>query len=532
VTGFDSSLAAPCVSSGCGRLAVGLAVPAQVCYSWRVRLRAPLAQAPRWSRLSHALALGALVAAVPAGCKLDPECFGTSECPLGRACYRGRCEVPSWIPPDAGPPPRVEAGVLDSGPIVPTWNEDIAPIVLRRCVLCHSDPPNNGAPMPLVQYLDTQARSAFGFYFDRMAERVSNPYRPMPPPGLPSLTPQEVQAIVDWAAAGAPAGDRADAAVLDARALFPDAMTERADVGSGTVDLLDAGFPDPPRPSTPDPRMGAELPTLIQDGHRNLRSPAYFEGSVYFSDLSQNTIWAFDLAAQSERAYRSPSNFSDGIMFLADGRLVTCEYGSRSVTQQVGASTFALASNYLGYQFNGPRDSTAREDGTVYFTDPPDALGPRAPDLPFAGLYRVTPRGEITLEWAVSSTTSEPAPSLGPSGVTLSPDEGVLFVSDRARRTIYAFDVLPDGRLTGRRAFAAVSGFEPDGLVTDDTGNLYVATAEGIAVYDPSGFYWGVLPTPEPPTNLIFGGGDRRTLFFSARSALYAVRMPLPGRLR
>src|SRR5688572_20457759 len=127
------------------------------------------------------IALASLLGA----CRKNPECFGTSECAPGTVCFQNECVDPR----DA------DAGVV-------TFWQDVEPILDARCSGCHSDPPQNDAPFPLESFEDTQNQSAGQPIAQRMAARVSDPSRPMPPTG--ALASREQDVIVAWAAAGAP----------------------------------------------------------------------------------------------------------------------------------------------------------------------------------------------------------------------------------------------------------------------------------------------------------------------------------------
>ena len=85
-----------------------------------------------------------------------------------------------------------------------------------------------------------------------------------------------------------------------------------------------------------------------------------------------------------------------------------------------------------------------------------------------------------------------------------------------------------DGSLSDLRLFVDQGG---EGVATDAEGNVYLAAGD-VHVYDPSGALVETIRVPGRPTQLVFGGPDRRTLFMPARDALYAVRTRVPGRRR
>jgi gluconolactonase len=191
-----------------------------------------------------------------------------------------------------------------------------------------------------------------------------------------------------------------------------------------------------------------------------------------------------------------------------------------------------LADRYGGKRLNSPNDIVVKSDGSIYFTDPPygllgyasypDQTEPGSMELSFSGVYRLTPDGS-TLTLLTKELDR-------PNGLTLSPDERILYVADTERHRISAFDVKSDGTLENGRVFVQMPHTYPDGIRMDANGNLYVATnSTGIAVFDSTGRSIGVIPTPIPPANCAFGGPDGKTLFITARGSVYMVRMKVPG---
>jgi gluconolactonase len=119
-----------------------------------------------------------------------------------------------------------------------------------------------------------------------------------------------------------------------------------------------------------------------------------------------------------------------------------------------------------------------------------------------------------------------------PNGLAFSPDESILYIADSPRRHVRAFDVLPDGSLTDSRVFADMDHPQPgspDGMKVDEEGHLYVAGATGVWVFEPDGTHLGVIVTPERPANCAWGDPDRKSLYITARTSLYRIRVKVPG---
>jgi gluconolactonase len=212
----------------------------------------------------------------------------------------------------------------------------------------------------------------------------------------------------------------------------------------------------------------------------------------------------------------------DGLALDANGQLVLAGYAGRSIDRLANEGLQALANAYQGQALNSPDDLEVRTDGTIYFTDPTFGLNGTRGALGFQGVYRISPDGALSLE--------DKSKSDGPNGASLSPDESVLYVSFTNTGKVAKYAVHADGSLGARTAFA--SGVTmADSMCVDSGGNVYVASASGLAVLDATGKRLGTIPTSnQVPSNCAFGGPDQRTLFITARTALMSIaNMPIPG---
>ena len=181
-----------------------------------------------------------------------------------------------------------------------------------------------------------------------------------------------------------------------------------------------------------------------------------------------------------------------------------------------------MADAYEGKRLNSPNDLVYRSDGTLYFTDPPFGLAdPADGELGFSGVFRVR-HGEVSL------LTSELS---GPNGLAFSPDEQWLYVGnwDFDRIVVMRYDpetgegsVFFD--MTAPDAEDAI-----DGMKVDRIGNVYVCGPGGIWVLSPDGEHLGTLKLPETPHNLAWGDADGRTLYVTALTSVYRLRLEIPG---
>ena len=265
------------------------------------------------------------------------------------------------------------------------------------------------------------------------------------------------------------------------------------------------------------------------------------DGYLLFSDPNANNIyrWTPDGALS---IYRTKSGYrgldigtynqpgSNGLALDPTGRLTINEHGNRRVTrlEKNGVLT-VLADRFEGKRLNSPNDLVYRSDGALYITDPPFGLpkffdDPRK-ELPFSGVYCVV-NGDVKL---VSRDLS------GPNGLAFSPDEKYLYVDnwDVARKVIMRSEVAPDGSLHDGTVFVdltSVPGEQAfDGLKVDRKGNVYAAGPGGLLVFSAQGKHLGTIRFAEQPANLAWGDADRQTLYVTARTGVYRVRLNVAG---
>lgn len=265
-------------------------------------------------------------------------------------------------------------------------------------------------------------------------------------------------------------------------------------------------------------------PEIITSGFEFTEGPIWIpEGALLFSDIPANRIYRWT-SEGGIMVWREPSNHANGLTLDKQNRLVICEHGKRRVSRiEADGSVSTLADFYDGKRLNSPNDVVIKSDGTIYFTDPPYGIEPEEQEQPHNGLYR------ISLDGSVDLLRDD---FIRPNGLAFSRDESVLYVDDSRRRHVRGFDVNPEGGLSNSRIIADMDHPQPgspDGMKVDVEGHLYVAGATGIWVFDPEGTYLGVIVTPERPANCAWGDEDSKSLYITARTSLYRIRVKIPG---
>ncbi|MBD0283441.1 MAG: SMP-30/gluconolactonase/LRE family protein, partial [Thermoleophilaceae bacterium] len=221
---------------------------------------------------------------------------------------------------------------------------------------------------------------------------------------------------------------------------------------------------------------------------------------------------------------------SNGLTYSPDGLLTLCQHGNRRVIRvNPHGDITVLADSYRGKRLNSPNDLVYRSDGTVFFTDPPFGLPQMFDDpgkeLDFSGVFGARD-GEVAL---VSDELE------GPNGLAFSPDESYLYVGnwDPERKVVMRYEIDEAGDSVGGEVFFDMTDAPGedaiDGIKIDEAGNLYVCGPGGVWVLSAAGQHLGTLRLPEDPHNLAWGDEDGRTLYVTALTSVYRIRLSIPG---
>lgn len=322
-------------------------------------------------------------------------------------------------------------------------------------------------------------------------------------------------------------------------------------VRSATLEFHKAGALSgpltPARVTRLDPEIDALVPRdavieKLAGGFLFTEGPVWMpEGSLAFSDPNSNTIYRWS-DADGLSVYRAKSGYtgidageygqpgSNGLALDRDGRLTICEHGNRRVSRiEKNGSVTVLADRYDGRRLNSPNDLVYAADGSLYFTDPPFGL-PKVFDDPrketaFSGIYR----------WADGAVQLLATDLTGPNGLAFSPDGKYLYVGnwDERKKVVMRYDVRPDGSLSSGRVFfdmtAAPGEDAIDGVKVDRLGNVYVSGPGGLWVLSPDGRHLGTIAGPEHPHNMAWGDADGKTLYLTAQTGVYRLRLNIGG---
>jgi gluconolactonase len=278
-------------------------------------------------------------------------------------------------------------------------------------------------------------------------------------------------------------------------------------------------------------------------------------GYLLFADIPGNRIlkWKSDgtmTTFMNQSGYQGtdftgPEPGSNGMTVDRHGRLTVAGHARRNVYRlerlSANATLTVLADHYQNKRLNSPNDLVYARDGSLYFTDPPYGLPKQddtdpAKELDFNGVFRIrdatthkagAPPDPSMLDLIIKDLTR-------PNGICFSPDEKILYiaVSDPQHKVWMRYDVKPDGTVTNGSVFydatSAPGDGGPDGIKVDKEGNLYGAGPGGVWVFSPAGKHLGTFKIPERVANCNWGD-DGHTLYITASSSLYRVRLSVAG---
>jgi len=284
---------------------------------------------------------------------------------------------------------------------------------------------------------------------------------------------------------------------------------------------------------------------ILAEGYNWSEGPVWVEkeNMLLFSDVPENIVYKWTEEKGAE-VYLTPSGFtgdttrsreqgSNGLVLYNDA-LILCQHGNRQIARMNAPLNapkpefITIANTYEGKKFSSPNDASYRTNGDLFFTDPPYGLADLDKDvdkeIPFNGVYRVTPQGAVTL--MVDSISK-------PNGIAFTPDSNKFIVasSDPAKAVWYEFALNPSGdSVTTAKVFYDATAETstgkglPDGFKIDSKGNVYATGPGGVWIFNSEGKVLGKIKLPEASANCALST-DEKTLYITADMYLLRVKM-------
>ena len=284
------------------------------------------------------------------------------------------------------------------------------------------------------------------------------------------------------------------------------------------------------------------------------------EGSLMFAEIPANNIVKL-VPGQGTTVFMHPSGYkgtepykgrepgSNGMTLDAKGRLTVAGHAGRTVWRLESldpkAQVTVLADSYQGKKLSSPNDLVYKSDGSLYFTDPPYGLPSHddtdpTKELQVNGVYRIpnalqqkpgAPPDRDKLQLVIGDLAR-------PNGIAFSPDEKYLYIAESGKKVWLRYRVQPDGSVTDGALFLDPFADKttdpkatdvPDGIRVDKKGNLYGSGPGGVWIISPDGKHLGTIKVPERVANVAWGDKDAKTLYVTASTSIYRIKLKIPG---
>ncbi len=256
---------------------------------------------------------------------------------------------------------------------------------------------------------------------------------------------------------------------------------------------------------------------LVSEGHKFVEGPAAnAKGEVFFNDVTNSKTYKIGLDNKVTE-FIADSKRGNGNAFGPDGRLYAVAMGEKKVfAYDADGKPTTIADGWVG------NDITVAHNGNVYITNPPGD-NENAPSK----VWLIKPNGEkIVVDTGLKYA----------NGVTLSPDQTLLYVADYRSHWVYSYFIKPDGTLDNKQRFYWLhvpdtsDQSSADGIRVDRDGRLYVATNMGLQICDQAGRVQGIIPTPNGKlSNFTFGGEHFDILFATCGDRVYQRKLKVVG---
>ena len=238
------------------------------------------------------------------------------------------------------------------------------------------------------------------------------------------------------------------------------------------------------------------------------------EGNFYFFDLGKGTgIQRVDREGRLTTFLEQTPRCS-GLKFGPDGRLYACAQGPKKqvVAMEVPSGKVTVLADGVE-----PNDLAVSRKGFIYFTE--------------------TGKGQVTMVDTNGQVRVGARGLNKPNGITLSPDQGTLAVSEYGGTNVWVYRVGPEGDLTAGERYMTlrVPVGKPDsggdGMTVDAQGRYYVTSHLGIQMFDVTGREGGLIGKPQNKgtVSVAFAGPCLEYLYACSSDKVYRRKTQAKG---
>jgi len=254
---------------------------------------------------------------------------------------------------------------------------------------------------------------------------------------------------------------------------------------------------------------------VVASGYQFTDAPcADADGNFYFTDVAKGTN-IFKVGADGKvMPFIANAPKVSGLKFGPDGRLYACQGGlKRLLAFEVPSGKQAVIAEGVE-----PNDLTVTRKGRIYITE--------------------TSKKQVTMIDTNGSARAVDKGITAPNGLTLSPDQGTLVVSDARGTNLWAFRIEKDGTLSAKAPYMTVRAplekpdiSSGDGMTVDTAGRYYVATAVGLQMFDSTGRLGGVIAKPQNKflSNAAFAGPGHDYLYVTCADKIFRRKTKAHG---
>ncbi len=267
---------------------------------------------------------------------------------------------------------------------------------------------------------------------------------------------------------------------------------------------------------------GAVVEKLAGDFKFTEGPAADSEGNVYFTDQPNDRIMKWSIKDELT-TWMQPSGRSNGLCFDNEDKLWSCADEKNELwIIKPNKEVEVLLDSYKGSKLNGPNDVWVAPDGSAFFSDPfyKRPWWDRDTTQQDGQCVYYLPANESQLIRVIDDLEQ-------PNGIIGTPNGKILYVTDIKDKKTYSYSIGAAGQLTNKKLFCKMGS---DGMTLDNLGNLYLTNADGVTIFNKNGKQIKNISINEAWTaNVCFGGSDMKSLFITAKSGFYRIRMKVKG---